>query len=213
MEKSIENIWKTGFIDHNALVAPKIINLYNQKSIHVIDKIMRMGKVNLIYLVVLAAIFLLGGFIAGTPYLGLVWSLLIVAHILLALKHTNVLKNIDKSVNSYQYIKTFDEWITYFIADFMLFSRFFYPIFFLSFVIQARFTDAGRKILNYIITSNPDMSLFLGVPTFIVIIVFVVTAVLALCGGLLYKLDLNIVYGRVLKKLNEILTDMEELKH
>ena len=31
MEKSIESIWKQGFLNSDALVAPKLNNLYNQK--------------------------------------------------------------------------------------------------------------------------------------------------------------------------------------
>jgi hypothetical protein len=36
---------------------------------------------------------------------------------------------------------------------------------------------------------------------------------LAYFGGTIYEWDLNIVYGRVLKKLNEIIADMEELRN
>jgi len=38
MEKSIETIWKEGFLESDALVAPKLNDLYNQKSIHIVDK-------------------------------------------------------------------------------------------------------------------------------------------------------------------------------
>ena len=44
MEKSIENIWKEGFLKSDALVAPKLNNLYNKKSIHIIDKFKRRFK-------------------------------------------------------------------------------------------------------------------------------------------------------------------------
>lgn len=47
MEKSIETIWKEGFMKNEALVGPKVTNLYNQKSIHFIDKYKRMFKTNL----------------------------------------------------------------------------------------------------------------------------------------------------------------------
>ena len=212
MEKSIETIWKDGFLDSNSIVAPKLNNLYNQKSIHIIDKIMRMGKINLIYLVILALFFLLAGIFFDAPYLGIFLCLLIVAHLVLAFKHTKVLKNIDKSVNSYQYIKTFDNWMTYFISDFMMLSRFFYPLFFLSFVIQGRFTEDGEALLAFLIENNPDASLVLGIPIFLWIGVLLFAGLLAIFGGLLYKLDLNIVYGRVLKRLKEIMADMEELR-
>ena len=46
MEKSIETIWKEGFIKNDALVAPKLNDLYNQKSIDIVEKFKRMYKLN-----------------------------------------------------------------------------------------------------------------------------------------------------------------------
>ncbi len=212
MGKSIESIWKDGFLKDDQLVVPKLNDLYNQKSIHIIDKILRMGKYNLIYLVVLAAFFLVMGVLIGATYLGLFLCILIVAHIVLALKHVKQLREIDKFVNSYQYIKSFDNWLQNSISEFMLFSRFFYPLFFLSFVIQGRFTEDGDALINVLISKVPDTTLVFGIPLFLLVAVMLFAGLLAVFGGLLYKLDLNIVYGRVLRKLKEIITDMEELR-
>ena len=65
MERSIENIWKEGFLKSDALVAPKINNLYNQKSIHIIDKFKRMFKINLIAIIAFSFIFLIVSFFVG----------------------------------------------------------------------------------------------------------------------------------------------------
>lgn len=212
MEKSIEVIWKHGFLDVNELIVPKLNNLYNQKSMHIIDKILRLGKINLIYLVILALFFLCAGIFIDTPYLGIFLCLLIVAHLVLASRHIKQLKKIDKNVNSYRYIKDFNNWLYNSISEFMLFSRFFYPLFFLSFIIQGRFTENGNALLAFIIEKNPETSLVLGIPVFLWIGVLLFAGLLAIFGGLLYKLDLNIVYGRVLKRLKEIMADMEELR-
>ena len=59
MEKSIENIWKEGFLKSDALVVPKINNLYNQKSKHITAKFERMFKINLIAIVVFSVVFLI----------------------------------------------------------------------------------------------------------------------------------------------------------
>ena len=48
MEKSIETIWKEGFLNQDALIAPKLNNLYNKKSTHIVDKFKRMFRINLI---------------------------------------------------------------------------------------------------------------------------------------------------------------------
>ena len=73
MEKSIENIWKEGFLKSDALVAPKINNLYNQKSIHIIDKFKRMFKINLIAIVAFSFIFLIVSFFVGIPLMGAIF--------------------------------------------------------------------------------------------------------------------------------------------
>ncbi len=73
MEKSIEDIWKEGFLKSDALVAPKINNLYNQKSIHVIDKFKRMFKINLIAIVAFSFIFLIVSYFVGIPLMGVIY--------------------------------------------------------------------------------------------------------------------------------------------
>ena len=56
MEKSIEAIWKEGFLSETSLVAPKINDLYNQKSKHLVDKMKRMFRVNLIAIVIISIV-------------------------------------------------------------------------------------------------------------------------------------------------------------
>lgn len=51
MLKSIEAIWKEGFLKNDALLAPKLNNLYNKKSIDIVDKFKRMYEINRIGIV------------------------------------------------------------------------------------------------------------------------------------------------------------------
>lgn len=67
MEKSIESIWKEGFLESDALVAPKLNDLYNQKSKHTIDKFKRMGKMNLHGIMIGAFVILIASFFIGVP--------------------------------------------------------------------------------------------------------------------------------------------------
>ena len=53
MTQSIEKIWQEGFINDKALVAPKLNDLYNQKSKNIVDKFERVFKWNLIGLMIL----------------------------------------------------------------------------------------------------------------------------------------------------------------
>ncbi len=71
MEKSIETIWKEGFLKDDALLAPKLNNLYNQKSMDIVDKFKRMYIVNRIAIVAFAFIILPTSFIVKS----LTWEL------------------------------------------------------------------------------------------------------------------------------------------
>ena len=70
----------------------------------------------------------------------------------------------------------------------------------------------GEEFINKLIMDHPDTYLVFGLPLWGIIGIILVVCLLAFFGGRIYKWDLNIVYGRILKKLDEILADMEELR-
>ena len=61
MRKTIEATWREGFLDPDALVAPKVNDLYTRKSTHIVDRIQRLQRINEIAIVI------------GTPVM---WALL-----------------------------------------------------------------------------------------------------------------------------------------
>ena len=71
----------------------------------------------------------------------------------------------------------------------------------------------GDIMVNELMLSYPDMLLVFGLPLYMLLGGILVIALLAFFGGKIYRWDLNIVYGRVLKKLDEIIADMEELRN
>ena len=218
MEKSIENIWKEGFLKSDALLAPKINNLYNQKSIHVIDKFKRMFKINLIAIVAFSIIFLIIAFFVGIPWMGIIFFIVLNVLVIINKKLLNGLEKIDKGDSSYQYLKAFNLWINKQISINKKLSTFLYPIIFMSFIIGFWFKDAegmflGKRLVNEVLIGFPDVYLIFGVPLLGIVVVFIISVVLALFGGRIYQWDLNIVYGRVFKKLEELLADMERLNN
>ncbi len=46
MEKSIEKIWNEAFVEEQALIAPKVNDLYNKKSKSLIHKIQRTYEID-----------------------------------------------------------------------------------------------------------------------------------------------------------------------
>jgi hypothetical protein len=45
-----------------------------------------------------------------------------------------------------------------------------------------------------------------------IVIVILILGILAFFGGRIYQWDVNIIYGRVFKKLEELMTDIESLR-
>ncbi len=217
MEKSIENIWKEGFIKSDALVAPKINNLYNQKSIHIIDKFKRMFKINLIAIVAFSFIFLIVSFIVGIPITGILFFITLSILVIINKMLLNDLKQINIGISSYQYLKAFNQWINKQVSINKRISKFLYPIIFMSMILGFWFKDAegiplGERLVGEILIGFPDTYLIFGIPLIGIFIVVVIIGLLVLFGGRIYKWDLNIVYGRIFKKLKELMTDIESLR-
>ncbi len=217
MEKSIEDIWKEGFLKSDALVVPKINNLYSQKSIHIIDKFKRMFKINLIAIVAFSFVFLFVSFIVGIPITGVMFFVTLSILVFINKKLLNGLDRIDKGVSSYQYLKTFNEWIKKQISINKKFSRFLYPTIFMSMILGFWFKDAegmplGERLVNEVLIGFPDIYLIHGIPLIGIAIALLILVLLGFFGGQIYKWDLNIVYGRVFRKLEELMTDIESLR-
>ncbi len=218
MEKSIENIWKEGFLKNDALVVPKINNLYDQKSIHIIDKFKRMFKINLIAIVFFAFAMLVVTTFNGLPIIGISWFLILIALVVINKKLTNSLKKMDYHKNSYEYLMSFNKWLQEQLAINRKMARLYYPLFFLSIVVGFWFVDAeginlGERLIGEVLYGFPDIYLVNGVPLIGIALVLIIAGLLVLFGGRIYNLDVKIVYGRIFKKIEELITDLEELRN
>ncbi|WP_439132323.1 hypothetical protein [Polaribacter sp.] len=217
MEKSIENIWKEGFLERDALVAPKISNLYNQKSIHIIDKFKRMFRINLIAIVVFSFAFLVVSYFIGIPITGIIFFVMLSVLVYFNKKLLNDLEQIDLGDSSYQYLKAFNQWKNNQISINKKFSRVLYPMIFISLILGFWFKDAqgmplGERLVTEVLKGFPDIYLIFGIPLIGIVMVSIILVLLAYFGGRIYKWDLNIVYGRVFRKLDELMTDIESLR-
>jgi hypothetical protein len=70
MRKTIEAAWREGFLNPDALVAPKVNNLYTRKSSHIVDRIQRMQRINETAIVIGAPIMWVLLSAVGIPYTG-----------------------------------------------------------------------------------------------------------------------------------------------
>ena len=212
MEKSIETIWKEGFLQRDALIAPKINDLYNQKSRDIVDKLSRMFDINLKAIVGGAlAIFVISAF-AGAPLLGGLIFVLFLALVLYGQREARKMKAIDKGLSSYEYLVAFQEWRVEVMGRFTRIYRFFYPAFFLTFVLALWHSKIGDKAVPKILGDNPDLWLIGGVPAYFAFGVIGFAILLSVFAGPIYRFDMWTVYGPAFKKLEEIIADMEELR-
>lgn len=210
MEKSIEIIWKEGFLKSDALVAPKLNDLYNQKSMHLIDKFKRMFKINLNAIVMGSLLFLALSFSIGIPIMGVGFFLILSIIVVVNKRLSRGLAKIDKSESSYHYLRAFNDWVKKQASVNRKMARFYYPLFFLSLTFGFWYANfdgkqLGDELMNKLGLNYPESYLFFGVG--------IIAVLLAYFGGKIYDFDFKFVYGHVQNKLEEIIADMEELRN
>ncbi|MGB1198789.1 MAG: hypothetical protein ACPG46_07065 [Thalassotalea sp.] len=211
MKQTIETIWQQGFINDDALIAPKINDLYNQKSKNIVDKFERMFDLNFKAIIAGMAVVLVVLSFLGMAWLGLYIDVLLLG-LVMAGRSAKGKLSLDKSMNSYDYLKTFDNWLKEQINLYTRLYRYFYPLLFLGIMVQARFSESMQAIINSWIIKDPNITLIAGTPIIIIGGVTVLTFIIWLSSTALYRWDLDIIYGKEMRKLDAIIAEMEELR-
>jgi len=217
MDKSIETIWKEGFLKNNALIAPKINNIYNKKSIDIVEKFKRMYRINIIAIILFALILLPVSMLTNMPYMGIPMFFLFMMITYYAFQFKNKLETINKTTNSYDYLKTFDNWTKEMQAFNTKLSRYLYPYVFLSMLAGFWLGGFGKpvqgdKFVALLLEEFPDMIVIFGFPLIGLFIILFIVFLLAIIGPKIGEWDLKIGYGRILKRLDNLLLDMDELR-
>ncbi|MGB0835911.1 MAG: hypothetical protein ACPGR2_15465 [Psychrobium sp.] len=212
MTKSIEEMWKQGFVNENQLTAPKVNDLYNRKSENLVDKLQRMFAINIKAIIIGALIMLVIFSLIGAPLLGLYICLLLTPLVLMARKELAKSHRISKGQSSFEYLTNFDNWLKGSIKSYAFYYKFFYPLFFIGMATQGMASKAGGKVISVLMEKLPTDVLILGQPYYLIIAAALMTAVIAYFAEALYKFDLNSVYGRQFKKLDELIEDMKTLR-
>jgi hypothetical protein len=212
MTKSIEAMWKEGFVNEAHLSAPKINDLYNRKSQNIVDKLQNMFAINTKAIIVGSVIMLIVMSLIGAPFLGLYICCLLAPLIFIAKKELKKSVNLSKGQSSYDYLLSFNNWLKSSIAVYSGYYKIFYPMFFLGMAIQAIVSKAGGKLIVLLMEVVPTDMILLGLPYYILVVLALGTVIFARYAEAIYQWDLNMVYGRQFKKLDELITDMEELR-
>ena len=212
MRKTIEATWREGFLNPDALVAPKVNDLYTRKSRHIADRIQRMLRINQIAIVIGAPIVWALLSAVGMPYAGAImctaWVGLVVVRRLYIAKFDAP----DNSLDSYHYLKAFHGWLKDRMARSKRVQRHFYAVAFLALAIGMGASASGQALIRLIVESNPDIRLVNGVPLILIAGVVVMAIVVELLGGIIFDFDVNTAYRNVFRKLDEMVAEMEELR-
>ncbi|SDR71922.1 hypothetical protein SAMN04487764_0404 [Gillisia sp. Hel1_33_143] len=200
MERSIENIWKEGFESDKSLKSPLVKDLYTKKSKLIIDKIKSASKWDNLSLIPMALV-LFGLFVfLGKMLLGFYLGALL---ILLFFLNKKMLKKVDgfnSSANTYLYLINYD-------TQLKAIQRFY-----------TKLLAIGLPILIIpaywlYFQGTPLISGFMGADmSFQILIVVAIALLLSGLGVLSYKLSTHVVYGKLIKRIEAIIHDMEELE-
>ena len=212
MNTSIEKIWKDGFMDNNAMIAPKINDLYNKKSKNIVDKMKMMFKWNLIGITIMAFIVLIVTSVQGIPFLGMFIFGLLMGTVIRGKKELTTLALLDKNVSSYQYLKSFDSWLKDLMDGYAKLYSFLYPALFLGIMLQLRLSGIGIEAISGFVNAFPQTLMILATPMVLLIPIAVIAWLLYYFAAPIYKADMYTIYGRAMAKLDEIIADMEELR-
>jgi hypothetical protein len=213
MKKTIEATWREGFLNPDALVAPKVNDLYTRKSTHIADRIQRMQRVNEIAIVIGAPIFWAIYAALGMPYGGAIVCAAWVGLIVVRRQFSHIIKfDAPVSVDSYQYLKAFQRWLKNRLAWGRRVQRHIYAVTFIAFAIAMGESEPGQQLIRFIVDSNPGISLVYGIPLILIAGVVVMAIVVDVFGGAIFDFDVSTVYRNVFRKVDEMVAEMEELR-
>lgn len=213
MTKSIEKMWKEGFIKEPELAAPKVNSIYERKSQNLVDKMLHMFNLNIKAIIIGSFVMLALMTAIGAPFLGIYICCLLVPLVVIAKKELAKSYNLSKGQSSYEYITNFNCWLQDSIAKYSQYYKVFYPMLFIGMATQAVLSDAGGQIILLLTEKFPTEHMVFNLPYYLLLLLVILTLVIARSSEALYRFDLNLVYGNQFNKLKELIADMEELRN
>jgi hypothetical protein len=213
MRKTIEATWREGFLNPDALVAPKVNDLYTRKSTHIVDRIQRMQRINEIAIVIGAPIAWALYSALGMPYGGAIMCTAWVGLIVVRRQFPHITKfDAPVGVDSYQYLKAFQQWLKNRLAWGRRVQGHLYAVTFLALAIAIGEAEPGQLLIRTIVENFPDVRLVNGVPLVLIAVVVAMTILVDLFGGVIFDFDVKTVYRGVFEKLDQMVAEMEELR-
>ncbi|CAM1372197.1 hypothetical protein [Tenacibaculum xiamenense] len=205
MEKSIKKIWDESFVNEDSLIAPKINDLYNQKSKSIIHRIKRTYEFDNKGLIPMAILIFIVMTAISEVVIGSYAALLILSLFFYNRKLLSNFKTLDVKSDTLTYLKEY-RGITASItkATKKLFV-FILPLAVLSIFVLAFFIKEQSFLSKFI---SKDMSFLqvLGIG-------FLMATIISLICNAVYAISTQLVYGTLFSKLDDLIKEMEALKN
>jgi len=212
MRKTIETTWREGFLNPDALVAPKVNDLYTRKSSHIVDRIQRMLRINQIAILIGAPIAWAAFSALGMPYGGALLCAAWAGLIVVRRPYLGKFEAPDNSLDSYHYLRAFQGWLKGRVARSERLQRQIYAVTFIAGAIAIGESASGQLLIRNFVESNPGVRLVYGVPLILILGVAAIAIVVELLGGIIFDFDVNTAYRNVFRKLDRMVAEMEELR-
>ena len=201
MDKSIEEIWSNEFQNNKSLIPPVIVDLYNKKSILTVDKLKSTSKKDNWSIIPVALITLIFFIIISKIILGIYISALMFSMFFLNRKQLEFLETINTSESCFDYLKKLQKW--------MKNNAKFYT----------RLLGIGLPIFAYIgccifILETNQYEHLLESYSFkkLLIISISILTSFSFIGIVSYRLSNYLIYGRLIKQIDEIINELDLLK-
>lgn len=203
MKKSIETIWRDGFLKATDLSAPRLNNLYNQKSQHITDSLIKKMRKEMWLMIPASIIPVIICIAVGNHFIWAIISFLIsIPWFFIAKKHYEEIKNIDYSDNCYDYLKQVKDNLTRITNFNQKLSVYSVPVILFPMLIYTYFNNIDKtfgEIVGNAALGGSNLWIFLFLP------------IMTLFSYFLFKFMLR-VGSSVGNKINRLLIDMEELR-
>lgn len=201
MDKSIEEIWSKGFQDNKYLIPPVIVDLYNKKSILTVDKLKSASKKDNWSIIPIAIITLIFFIINSKLILGLYVSALMLSMFFLNRKRLKFLNTINTSESCFKYLNKLQKMIKNNMNFYTRLLGIGLPfVAYIGFCIFIFESDQKEYILEtYSLKSIVTASIVL-LMTF------------SFVGISCYRLTNYLIYGRLIKKIDEMIYELDLLK-
>ena len=196
-----------------SLVAPRINDLYNRKSMHVVDKMKRRFKVNIMAMIGLAIVFPVIHYFLDARWQGVAASLLLLLTAAYNQRQLQGIKRLDPGTTSLAYLRSFDRWLGDVLSRSGKIARFVYPVYFLIAISTVWSAWSKQEALILKMQQQfSNMAIIGGVPLSVVLIIGVAPILMGYFSTKIDKWDVRLMYGDVFRKLEGTIAEMEKLK-